>query len=326
MNAPPVPYRGRFAPTPSGPLHFGSIVAAAGSFLDARAHGGAWHLRIDDLDPPRTVPGAADAIITTLDRFGFQWDGPVVRQSARTLAYATALQSLAARAHVYRCTCSRTEIARSGLPGIEGPRYPGTCRGGPSHPGRTAARRLDVRDVTVTFEDRLQGAVTQSLEAAIGGCVLQRADGVLASLLACAVDDADAGFTHVVRGADLLASTPRQIHLQRLLGYPTPAYSTWSRPTPPVSKLSKQTRAAPVDDRTCPTLLQVLVFRTGTTRGMDRWFARRSVGLGHSRVAHGPRHIVRIPAPALTGRGTRVCRTAATQSFPDSALLLCEPP
>lgn len=262
MNAPPVPYRGRFAPTPSGPLHFGSIIAATGSFLDARAQGGAWHLRIDDLDPPRTVPGAADAIVATLDRFGFRWDGPVVRQSERTPAYAAALQSLMTRAHVYRCTCSRTEIARAGLSGIEGPRYPGTCRGGPSHPDRAVAHRLDVRGTTVTFEDRLQGAVTQSLESAIGDFVLQRADGVFAYHLACAVDDAEAGFTHVVRGTDLLASTPRQIHLQRLLGYPIPAYLHLPVATDAAGlKLSKQTRAAPVDDRNpLPTLLRALAF------------------------------------------------------------------
>ena len=180
---------------------------------------------------------------------GFAWDGPVVRQSGRTDAYQAALDRLRAVAGVYACTCSRTDIARAGLAGIEGPRYPGTCRGKPASP-RPHAIRLDVSNVTVAFEDTLQGPVVQVLDLAIGDPVLRRADGVFAYHLACVVDDAESDFTDVVRGADLLASTPRQIHLQRLLGLPTPAYLHL-----PVAldaaglKLSKQTQAPAVGVR-----------------------------------------------------------------------------
>lgn len=240
-------YRGRFAPTPSGPLHFGSIVAAAGSRADALAHGGEWHLRIDDLDPPRVVPGAEDAILRCLDAFGLDWDGPVVHQSRRGGAYAEAFERLRSVAHVYPCTCSRAQIAAAGLTGIEGVRYPGTCRTRESVDG-PAAWRIDVTGRRIEFADGLQGVVAQDLDTAIGDFVLRRADGVFAYHLACVVDDADAGFTHVVRGADLLDSTPRQILLQRLLGLPTPDYLH----LPVVrnaagEKLSKQTLAAAVD-------------------------------------------------------------------------------
>ncbi len=255
-------YRGRFAPTPSGPLHFGSIVAALGSWLDARAHGGEWHVRIDDLDPPRVVAGAADAILADLDRLGLRWDGPVVHQSRCGPAYADALKRIGQRAHVYPCACSRKEIAAAGLPGIEGPRYPGTCRDRTDLPRAGHALRLDVRGVTVEFVDRLQGRVRQVLDLATGDFVLRRTDGVHAYHLACVVDDADAGFTHVVRGADLIDSTARQIHLQRLLGLPTPEYLHL-----PVAldstgaKLSKQTKADAIDpSRPWMTLAPALAF------------------------------------------------------------------
>lgn len=257
-----VTYRGRFAPTPSGPLHFGSVVAALGSWLDARAHGGEWHLRLDDLDPPRVVEGAAASIVATLERLGLAWDGPVVAQSQRFDAYEEAMERLAARAHLYRCVCSRREIAAAGFTGIEGPRYPGTCRERTDVPPASAAWRIDVRGATVTFDDLLQGSVSQDLEVAIGDFVLRRSDGIHAYHLACVVDDAAAGFTHVVRGADLLDSTPRQIYLQRLLALPTPAYLHL-----PVAvdadgaKLSKQTLAAPVSsDRPSATLARALTF------------------------------------------------------------------
>lgn len=217
-------YRGRFAPTPSGPLHFGSVVAALGSWLDARAHGGEWHLRIDDLDPPRLVAGAADSIVRTLERLGLTWDGPIVHQSERTEAYADAVSRLARRAHVYRCTCTRRKILEAGLPGNEGPRYPGTCRERPDiYPG-PGVWRIDVRDVVVAFEDLLQGPVTQALETAVGDFVLRRSDGIHGYHLACVVDDAASGVTLVVRGADLRASTPVQRLLQALLDFPEPAY------------------------------------------------------------------------------------------------------
>lgn len=240
-------YRGRFAPTPSGPLHFGSIVAAAGSRADALAHDGEWHLRIDDVDPPRVAPGATDAILRCLDAFGFAWDGPVVRQSERGDAYAAALERLRQVVHIYPCTCSRAQIASAGLVGIEGPRYPGTCRRREAVDG-PAAWRLDVDGRRIEFTDLLQGVVAQDIDAAIGDFVLRRADGVWSYHLACVVDDAEAGFTHIVRGADLLDSTPRQILLQRLLDIAEPAYLH----LPIVrnaagEKLSKQTLATAVD-------------------------------------------------------------------------------
>lgn len=241
-------YRGRFAPTPSGPLHFGSIVAAAGSYADALAQGGEWHLRIDDLDPPRVATGATESILTCLEAFGFEWTGPVVHQSRRREAYEDALASLRRHAHTYPCTCSRAEIAAAGLAGPEGPRYPGTCRTGVSHPERPRACRIEVPDGTVTVCDRLQGDFSQNLASTVGDFVLRRADGVFSYHLACVVDDAAAGFTHVVRGADLLASTPRQIFLAHLLNLPDPEYLHLPVAVNELGeKLSKQSRAGAVD-------------------------------------------------------------------------------
>jgi glutamyl-Q tRNA(Asp) synthetase len=242
-------YRGRFAPSPSGPLHFGSLVAAVGSYLEARVHGGEWLVRIDDLDPPRVVPGASDAILRALEACGMQWAGPVVYQSARADAYHGALHELRGTGKVYPCACSRREIADSGVASIEGYVYPGTCREGV--PAGRAARtwRIDTRSAAIEFEDEIQGRVAHDLEKEIGDFVLYRADGVYAYQLAAAVDDAEQGLTDVVRGADLLDSTPRQIYLQRLLGLPTPRYAHL-----PVAvdargdKLSKQTKAPPIEE------------------------------------------------------------------------------
>ena len=241
-------YRGRFAPTPSGPLHFGSMVAAVGSFLDARVKGGQWLVRIDDLDPPRAVPGAADEILRCLDAFGMHWDGPVVYQSARNDAYHAALHRLAQSGHTYPCACSRREIADAGVAGAEGAAYPGTCRKGLAAGREARALRARTDGAVIGFDDGLQGPVRQDLQTEMGDFVIYRADHVFAYHLACAVDDAFQGITDVVRGADLIASTPRQIHLQRLLGLPTPGYLHL-----PVAvnaageKLSKQTRAPAVD-------------------------------------------------------------------------------
>jgi len=243
-----IPYRGRFAPSPTGPLHFGSLVAAVGSYLEARAHGGEWLVRIDDLDRPRVVPGAADEILRTLEACGMEWDGPIVYQSAHHAAYHGALHRLRQRGLVYPCACSRREIADSALPGLEGYVYPGTCRAGlrGTRPARTL--RALTRGVSIAFDDGLQGPIVQHLEHESGDFVLYRADGIYAYQLAAAVDDAEQGITDIVRGADLLASTPRQIHVQRSLGYPTPRYLHL-----PVAvdasgeKLSKQTQAPAVD-------------------------------------------------------------------------------
>jgi glutamyl-Q tRNA(Asp) synthetase len=257
-----VPRRGRFAPSPTGPLHFGSLVAAVGSYLDAKSSGGEWLVRMEDLDRPRSVPGAADAILRTLELLGMAWDGPVLYQSSRDGAYRAALEQLKARGLVYPCACSRREIADSAVAGIDGPVYPGTCRKG-LLPGRIArAERLLTDDNPVEFTDAVQGRVVHNIERQIGDFVLKRADGLYAYQLAVVVDDAEQGISDVVRGADLLDSTPRQIYLQRLLGYPQPRYAHL-----PVAvnvlgeKLSKQTLAPPVTaDEPVTTLNAALRF------------------------------------------------------------------
>ena len=258
---PPI-YRGRFAPSPTGPLHFGSLVAAVGSYLEARNREGEWLVRVEDLDPPRVVPGAAGDILRTLEACGMRWDGEIIYQSVRNDAYHAALHELRQRGVVYPCACSRREIADRAVSGIEGYVYPGTCRSGlPA--GRTArALRLDTRGAQIEFEDALQGRISQNLETEIGDFAVYRADHVFAYQFAVVVDDAEQGVTDVVRGADLLDSTPRQIHLQRLLGLPAPRYMHF-----PVAvnesgeKLSKQTLASPVDAlRPVPALARVLRF------------------------------------------------------------------
>ena len=239
-------YAGRFAPSPTGPLHMGSLIAALASWLDARAAGGRWLIRMEDLDRPRCAPGAADAILDALRRLGLRWDGEVVYQSVRLGLYQRALQELQPRS--YWCGCSRREIADSSLSlAADGaPIYPGTCRNGTTREPR--ALRVRTSDELVAFDDRVQGRQAQVLERDIGDFVLYRADGLFAYQLAVVVDDAEQGITDVVRGADLLDSTARQIYLQRLLGLPTPRYLHV-----PVAvdasgeKLSKQTGALAVD-------------------------------------------------------------------------------
>jgi glutamyl-Q tRNA(Asp) synthetase len=252
----PQGYRGRFAPSPTGPLHFGSLVSALASWLDARAHGGAWLVRMEDIDGPRTAPGAAEDIFATLERFGFHADEPPVLQSARVDLYRGALDRLIAAGHVYPCGCTRKEIADSQLHAHRRNTtliYPGTCRSG-LHGKPARAWRLRVPDdtpegaATIRFADRWQGPQAQDLATEVGDFVLLRADGQWAYQLAVVADDADQGITHVVRGADLLDSTARQIWLQQCLGVPTPAYLH----VPVVTnaegeKLSKQTGAQALD-------------------------------------------------------------------------------
>lgn len=240
-------YCGRFAPSPTGPLHFGSLVAAVGSYLDARTQGGRWLLRMEDVDTPRNVPGAADGILATLDAFGFEWDGAVLYQSCRLDAYAEALERLRSAGLAYGCACSRKEIADSARhPAIDGGlAYPGTCRGGlpAGRPARAWRLRVDASEVA--FDDRIQGRIAQCLERDVGDFVLRRADGLFAYQLAVTVDDQFQGISDIVRGADLLASTPRQIWLQRCLGYAEPRYAHLPVASNAAGeKLSKQTRAA----------------------------------------------------------------------------------
>ena len=212
-----IAYRGRFAPSPTGPLHFGSLVAALGSWLVARHSGGEWLVRVEDLDPPREVPGAAEAQLRTLERFGLHPDGAIVWQSDRGHLYQAALERLLASGDAFACHCSRSTLAAAG--GIHRHCVPGARRQDP-------AIRLRVPDGTIIgFDDRVHGRVEQDVAASVGDFVLRRADGPWAYQLAVVVDDADQAVTEVVRGADLLDSTPRQILLQQRLGLPTPGYA-----------------------------------------------------------------------------------------------------
>ena len=247
-------YVGRFAPSPTGPLHAGSVVAALASWLDARAHRGRWLLRIEDIDPPRERAGATASILETLRRLGLHWDGEPVLQSTRRPAYAAALDALVARGLAYPCGCTRREIADS-QPRTGGPRerhgelrYPGTCSAG-LPPGRAPrAWRLRVPDGIVRFDDRRLGPQAQDLAAEVGDFVLRRADGLWAYQLAVVVDDAAQGVTDVVRGTDLLGSTARQVVLARALGLRSPRWLHVPVVAgPDGDKLSKQNGATAVD-------------------------------------------------------------------------------
>lgn len=248
-------YVGRFAPSPTGPLHFGSLVAAVASFLEAKAHGGKWLVRMEDLDKPREMAGAADDILRTLHGFGFEWDDQIIYQSQRTEAYEAALTALKSKNLAYPCTCSRKEIADSSAQvGIEGKIYPKTCLIHAPAANIHAAFRVITLDKNIQFNDAIQvqnkNMFSQNLAKEIGDFVLKRADGLFAYQLAVVVDDAAQGITHIVRGGDLLDSTPRQIYLQNLLSFNTPSYAHV-----PIAvnangeKLSKQTRAAPISMR-----------------------------------------------------------------------------
>jgi glutamyl-Q tRNA(Asp) synthetase len=234
-------YRGRFAPSPTGPLHFGSLVAALGSWLLARTQGGTWLIRIEDLDPPREVPGAAAEILQTLAAFGMESDEPVMYQSQRSAAYELAFEKLRAANQLFPCWCSRSDLEPFG--GM----HRGACSAA-ADDQRAPAWRLRVPDQMIAFEDVLLGPQQQNLRDEVGDFVIRRVEGWFAYQLAAVVDDGAQGITDIVRGADLLDSTPRQILLQRLLGLPTPAYAH----LPLVldvdgRKLSKQDRAQPVD-------------------------------------------------------------------------------
>jgi glutamyl-Q tRNA(Asp) synthetase len=237
-------YVGRFAPSPTGALHFGSLLAALASFLDARANQGRWLLRMEDLDPAREPPGAAQQILDTLSDFGLHWDGPVVYQSQRIDAYQQVLHTLTERNLVYRCDCSRQRVrAMNSI-------YDNQCRTRESLPESAYAIRLKLPDVSIGFEDRIQGHYQQQLTHDCGDIVLCRRDGLIAYQLAVVVDDAWQGITDIVRGYDLLDSTPRQIALQQMLSYPQPRYAH----IPVASnqqgqKLSKQHFAKALDGR-----------------------------------------------------------------------------
>lgn len=255
-------YRGRFAPSPTGDLHFGSLAAALGSYLDARSNRGQWLLRMEDVDRTREVKGAADSILRTLDDFGFEWDGPVVYQHRRGEAYAEALEWLLRERLAYPCSCSRKEVAEAAPTGDEGPIYPGTCRTRHFQHRRSHSIRLMTRDEECVFTDRVQGPMRQNTGREIGDFVIRRADGFHAYQLAVVVDDAWQKISRIVRGADLLASTPRQCYLQQLLGYSQPEHAHLPLAIDAQGrKLSKQYRDAPVDPRQpLAGLMQALAF------------------------------------------------------------------
>jgi glutamyl-Q tRNA(Asp) synthetase len=250
-------YTGRFAPSPTGPLHFGSLVAAVASYCDAKSQQGHWLLRIEDLDKPREIQGASKQIIETLLRFGFEWDGDIVYQSDRTALYQQAFNQLKAMDWLYPCTCSRKEIADSSqLIGIEGVIYPKTCLHQAIKPNTPKAWRIKTENITLKFEDNIQGLINYRLSQEIGDFVVLRTDQIFTYQLAVVVDDAAQGVTHIVRGADLLHSTPRQLYCQQLLNLPCPRYAHI-----PIArnaqgeKLSKQTRATKIEQQDASRLL-----------------------------------------------------------------------
>lgn len=253
-------YCGRFAPSPTGPLHFGSLVAACASYLDARQAGGRWLLRIEDVDTPRNMPGAEAGILRTLEQFGFAWDGEILRQSQRQAHYAAALESLCRQGQAYPCACSRSQLAAAATQrSIDGGWvYPGSCRPG-TRSGSVlehSAWRFMVPDRRITFTDQIQGVCSQALAESVGDFVIRRSDGLFAYQLAVVVDDAASGITRVVRGADLIDSTARQIVLAQALGAIPPEYAHLPLATNAAGeKLSKQTLAAAVDPRQGSALL-----------------------------------------------------------------------
>ncbi len=240
-------YTGRFAPSPTGPLHFGSLIAAVGSYLQARSQQGLWLLRMEDLDPPREIPGAADDIVETLEIYGFQWDSEIIYQSTRASHYEAALDQLRHRNHVYPCTCSRKMLQTRAKRNDHGLIYPGLCRDKQHDTRLEHALRVRSDAADITFTDQLQGRYSQQLATEVGDFIVKRRDGMFSYQLAVVVDDAEQNVTEVVRGADLLDNTPRQIYLQRRLGLPTPGYLHL-----PIAvnvqdqKLSKQTLAQPI--------------------------------------------------------------------------------
>lgn len=251
------PYVGRFAPTPSGPLHFGSLVAALASYLDAHAHGGQWLLRIEDIDPPRCQPGASDDILRTLEAFGLHWHGQVLYQSQQLAYYQQALAQLQQQGQLFYCTCSRSQLKGHNT-------YPGHCRAQQSHPHEPHSTRIRVPDLELEFTDLFMPAYKENLGQQVGDFILQRKDGPYAYQLAVVVDDALQGINHVIRGADLYDQTPRQIYLQQRLGYATPTYGHIPLiMSPQGQKLSKQNLAKAITAKQAPVLISDALLRLG---------------------------------------------------------------
>jgi len=240
-------YIGRFAPSPTGPLHMGSLIAAVASYCQARSNQGQWLLRIEDLDPPREIAGATDDIIRTLDHYGFEWDGEILLQSNRTDLYLQVLAELSDQRHIYPCTCSRSDIKKTAQITAVGLRYAGTCKKGSRTRNKAHSLRLKTPDKIIGFTDHIQAWYQQNLNRDVGDFIVKRADGEIAYQLAVVVDDAEQNISEIVRGSDLLDSTPRQIYIQEILSFSHPDYAH----IPVIvntdnEKLSKQTMAKPV--------------------------------------------------------------------------------
>ena len=250
-------YVGRFAPTPSGPLHFGSLVTALASYLDARAQQGRWLVRIEDIDPPRCPAGASDSILQTLEQYGLHWDGSVCYQSQQDQVYLAALQQLQQQGLLYSCTCSRSQLKGHTI-------YPGCCRSHQQPAHKPSATRLKVPARELGFSDLIMPPYRENLAHQVGDFILQRKDGLFAYQLAVVVDDARQGITHVIRGADLYQQTPRQMLLQACLGLPTPDYGH----IPLIlnssgQKLSKQNLATAITPAQAPQLISQALRRLG---------------------------------------------------------------
>ncbi|MEX2132352.1 MAG: tRNA glutamyl-Q(34) synthetase GluQRS [Pseudohongiellaceae bacterium] len=280
-------YTGRFAPSPSGPLHFGSLLAAVASYLDARSQRGRWLMRMEDLDPEREPPGTDKLILQQLQDFGLCWDGEVIYQSSRLSAYAEAFRQLDSRGLCYRCDCSRQRIKALGSV------YDRHCRNRSLPDDSDAAIRLRTDDRKIEFEDLIQGPQSQQIAQQTGDFIIRRRDGLFAYQLAVVVDDAMQDITHVVRGWDLLESTPRQIYLQRLLGYRTPVYAHVPIITNESGqKLSKQHFAEPLDAAHRDKLLTRCLHFLGLQPGPE--ISRLSVA-EQLRWATGRWHIQAVP-------------------------------
>ena len=239
-------YIGRFAPSPTGPMHFGSLVTAVASYLDAKHQNGLWKIRMEDLDQPRVVKQSDKAILNTLHQHGFQWDDEIIYQSHRIDIYEEYASHLNQKENTYFCECSRKEIADSAIEGIDGMIYPGTCRD-KKLDSHCHALRIKAEDISMAFKDKIQGVIQQNILKDFGDYILKRSDGIYAYQLAVVIDDALQNINNIVRGADLIDSTLRQIYLQKKLSLPSIHYAHIPIATLNQKKLSKENQSTPID-------------------------------------------------------------------------------